>query len=348
MRARRLFPFLLAVSLVAALASPASAAWTSSKIEDLGRDPDAAFIDNGVTKTSVVYVKDHPLPSTDGIKFATLVNGVWHREVVVANGVFYGSANPQLALDADDGTPWVSFLEIGDGSPLYFRTDEGVWTLEDTIDARVLDLKVLSDGTLGIVHKPTNGGGLSYSIYDPDADTYDTEEIDPDVAGTASLFLLEDVAKIAYSSEGQVRFAGQTQLGWDTEVVSGASTSARLPSITTKGEQPRIAYITNSGLMYAFQAATDSWSRRLLLANSTATNPVIRTSQSGPPQIAFTTGSGPYALRWAVFTTSGWKISTLFPDVGGPQLGGISLVGSPSGTPRIAYNGTVTVRWAQP
>jgi hypothetical protein len=347
MRSRRLVPLLIAVALVAMLPSPASAAWSSTKIEDWGSDPDAVFRTD-IEETSVVYVRRNPNP--DAIRFATLDSGVWFRQTVVSGNVFFGDADPQLAFDGS-GRPWVFFEQIlPDGSQLYVR-DNGVWEQAIFLDGEsAQDLQVFSDGTVALLSRTGGQGPLNYSLYDPNSDTIveDTEIASQDGTHSALNLTDEDVARIVFDEiDGQVRYAQQTQAGWDIELISGLSGSSERPSLTFKGEQARVAYVNNSGLMYAFRADDDLWSRRLVHGNASATNPVIRTAQNGLPQIAYETGVGPFNVRWAVHTGSGWKHALAFSNVGGPGLGGLTLVGSPSGTPRLGYNGTSTVRWGQ-
>jgi hypothetical protein len=351
MPARRFVTGLVATLLVVILAAPAGA-WSSVKVADNGSDPEAAFRPG---RTAITYVEHFPgtaLPQS--VVFAYLEGSVWRKQKVQQGDISFGEANPQLALEADL-TPWVFFelFSFPDESALRFRDDAGVWTHAVSIpDAAPLDLKILPDGLVAMLHRPTDGSpGLSYSTYDPLTQNLQTDEITPDEVFFASLAIRSGIPSVAFDGPDGVSWAILDGITWDVELVDAADNPpGNRPSLAySLAGAPRMAYSTPAGLKFAFRNGSGVWVRKIVDPNSTALNASMRTTSQGPAQIAYTTGSSTFALKWAVSTSSGWTLSTVFPNVGGPHLGEHSLVGVGDGTPRIAYTGVnVVVRWARP
>jgi hypothetical protein len=341
MRARLLALVLMALTAPSAIGAPVWAGtggtWTIETVTPNGGWPDAAYGPNG---PAIAYTQI----SENSLRYA-FRDTSWHTELV-ATGIFYGSALPQLTFDSN-GDAWVMYDRLfPSGIRLGHRTAPNTWSFPLTIsDTDPIDLQLAPDGKLALLYEDTTSGLLVYATYDgttlqtfPIAEGYDGSLT---FQGSTPMVVFDD------STDG-LSFAERPQSTWDITQVAPSASDRPAICLWPTGA-PLIAYAVGYPRdLWLARRRSNVWQSRLVTSlGDTGSQPSVKIVGGAEILIGYKRFSPHGTSAWiqaSSFVGGVWSHLVVSQDAS--VMGNPSLVVGPDDVPHIAFEGNTDLLWA--
>lgn len=342
MRARLLLMVLVVLLAPSAMLPAASAltpnAWTVETVAASGGWPDAAYGPNG---PGIAYT----LASDNSLRYA-FRDTSWHTELV-ATGIFFGSALPQLTFDSN-GDAWVMYdRQFPSGIRLGHRTGPNTWSFPLSLsNTDPVDLQLAPDGKLALLYEDTTSGSLVYGTYDGT-----TLQTSPIATGSDGALTFDGSTPVVAFEDGTggLSFAQRPQSTWEiTQVAPGTNQRPAIRLWMTG--VPLIAYgvgNSDSDLFLARRRPNVWQSRRVTALGNTGWEPSMRIVGSTEILIGYKRFSPDGTKAWiqaSSFVGGTWSHLVVSQDAS--VMGDPSLVVGPDDVPHIAFEGSTDLLWA--
>ena len=313
--------------------------WTQSNF-GLTEDGDAypALALDSADRPHVVYARNSPPSPPSYLVYTHFDGATWPEEAIGASENYVVARNLSAAMR--NGRLHISYFDPDYKNLVCVDVTAGTSTTVDygTNTGDHSSIAVTASGEPRISYYNSDREELKFASFG--APSWSLEVLDQARSGPEGLSLASDSSGVMHATwvdsvQQHLRYARQSETGWEvTAVADGASSHTSL-KLTSNG-YPRVAYYSgvSNALRYAAYLRGDqsgSWQKETIDTGGGYSSSLAMTADDWP-WISYKADGH---IKCAYQNTNGWHLLTV--DNSGGMDVGTSLAFAPNGTPSIAY-----------